>query len=115
MVQNSPYLDRLEDASVSQPRTGFILSIALLTISETTATAPPGARGKLNVGVFLAPVIFDFSISALTFFQAVRLWCGGYRATWLQFFVREGAVYFIVVTFLNLGESRCASLTPSVA
>lgn len=67
-------------------------------------SAPPGQTPNLNMGLFIAPAIFDFFVTAITLGRAVQLWREGLRSSWLQFFVREGLIYFIVLTGLNIGE-----------
>lgn len=69
-----------------------------------SASAPPGQTPNLVVGIFVAPAIFDFFVTAITLGRAVQLWRDGLRSSWLQFFVREGMIYFIVLTTLNIGK-----------
>lgn len=56
------------------------------------------------MGLFIAPAMFDFLVTFVTLAKAIQLWHEGLRSSWLQLFVREGLIYFIVLTTLNIGK-----------
>lgn len=53
------------------------------------------------MGVFVAPFIFDLILTVITLVTAFQLWRAWLRPSWLHLFLKEGLMYFVVLTALN--------------
>lgn len=73
-------------------------------MNRLPASGPRGHTTNLNTGIFIAPVIFDFFVTVLTLLEAARLRREGFRSNLAHIFVREGLIYFVVLTTLNIGK-----------